>query len=84
MKSTDDNNVLLEWKAIYNKYDISDYNVYVSENDKPFILWLPNTTKNSASFKGEIGKTYRFIVTTRDKNGNVEKYDENKCVVVYK
>ena len=84
VKSTDDNNVLLEWKAIYNKYDISDYNVYVSENDKPFILWLPNTTKNSASFKGEIGKTYRFIVTTRDKNGNVEKYDENKCVVVYK
>lgn len=70
--------VLLEWKA--NEDDIESYNVYVSENEKPFILWLPNTTATNAKFQVISGITYRFLVTALDKAGNMEIYDETNCV----
>ena len=77
-----ENTLKLGWKAMYNKYDIEDYNVYVSENNKPFVLWMPNTTATSATFKTKEGVSYRFMVTARDKAGNMEKYDETKCITI--
>lgn len=70
--------VLLKWYA--NEDDIEFYNIYVSENNKPFVLWLPNTSATSATFKTKEEVTYRFMVTARDKAGNMEKYDETKCI----
>ena len=72
--------VVLTWKA--NESNIVDYNVYYSEGDQPFVLWLPNTTKTTATFKGQAGKTYRFTVTARDKAGNSETMDEGKYATV--
>lgn len=58
------------------------YNIYYSENDQPFVLWLPNTNKETATFKGNAETTFRFTVTARDKAGNRETFDENKTVEV--
>jgi hypothetical protein len=72
--------VTLTWTASESK--IEDFNVYYSESGQPFVLWLPNTTKQTATFKGQAGKTYRFTVTARDKAGNREALDESKYAKV--
>lgn len=72
--------VTLTWSA--NEDEIEFYNIYYSENDQPFVLWMPNTTKETATFKGQPGSTYRFTVTARDKTGNRELLDESKNVTV--
>lgn len=72
--------VTLKWYVSNDQ--VEDYNIYYSENDQPFVLWLPNTNKETATFKGNAGTTYRFTVTARDKAGNRETFDENKTVEV--
>lgn len=72
--------VVLTWKT--NESAIEDYNIYYSEDEQPFVLWLPNTTRQTATFKGQAGRSYRFTVTARDKAGNRETLDESKCVKV--
>ena len=72
--------VTLKWYVSNDQ--VEDYNIYYSENDQPFVLWLPNTNKATATFKGNAGTTYRFTVTARDKAGNRETFDENKTVEV--
>ena len=72
--------VTLKWHVTNDQ--VEDYNIYYSENDQPFVLWLPNTNKETATFKGNAGTTYRFTVTARDKAGNRETFDENKTVEV--
>ena len=72
--------VTLNWYVVNDQQ--GDFNVYYSENDQPFVLWLPNTTSTTATFKGQAGSTYRFTVTARDKTGNREAMDESKCVKV--
>lgn len=72
--------VTLTWHVTNDQ--VEDYNIYYSENDQPFVLWLPNTNKETATFKGNAGTTYRFTVTARDKAGNRETFDENKTVEV--
>jgi hypothetical protein len=74
------NMVELTWKA--DKKNIKDYNVYYSENGEPFILWLPNTTRQQATFSGQQGTTYRFVVTARDDKGNYEAIEEPKAQTV--
>ena len=75
--------VTLKWHVENDQ--VEDYNIYYSENDQPFVLWMPNTTKESATFKGQSGSTYRFTITARDKSGNRERLDESKNVkVVFK
>lgn len=72
--------VTLKWHVVNDQ--VGDYNIYYAENDLPFVLWLPNTTKETATFKGQPGTTYRFTVTARDKAGNREMLDEGKIVKV--
>lgn len=73
--------VNLTWKESTNDL-MGDYNVYVSKDNGPFILWLPDTKQTKATFKGESGSIYLFTVTGRDAFGNREPYDETKCVSV--
>lgn len=61
---------------------MGDYNVYVSKDGAPFLLWLPDTKATTATFRGERGSAYIFTVTGRDASGNREAYDETKCVSV--
>lgn len=72
--------VRLTWSA--NEDEIEFYNIYVSENDSPFFLWIPNTEKTEATFRGRAGVEYRFTITACDKAGNKEALDENKMVKV--
>ncbi len=74
------NQISLTWRVDDYVKDVKDYNIYVSTDDEPFILWLPNTTQTSATFQGKSGMTYQFVVTARSNAGYVEKYDENTCV----
>lgn len=73
--------VNLTWTESTNDL-MGDYNVYVSKDNGPFMLWLPDTKQTTATFKGEIGSVYLFTVTGRDAFGNREEYDETKCVSV--
>jgi hypothetical protein len=70
----------LKWCA--NEEEIEFYNIYVSENNKPFLLWLPNKTETTAVFKMKKGVSYRFLVTACDKAGNMECYDESRCITI--
>lgn len=72
--------VTLKWRVTNDQ--VEDYNIYYSENDQPFVLWLPNTTKETANFRGHAGASYRFTVTARDKAGNKERFEESKHVKV--
>ena len=72
--------VSLSWLA--NKDNVRDYNVYYSENNQPYILWLPNTTHTDAVFRGQKGTAYRFLVTARDDKGHYEAMEESKAVRV--
>ena len=72
--------VSLSWTA--NKDNVRDYNVYYSENNQPYVLWLPNITCTDAVFRGQRGTTYRFLVTARDDKGNYEAMEESKAVRV--
>lgn len=71
--------VTLTWST---NEDVDFYNIYYSENNQPFVLWMSNTTKTTATFKGQAGSTYRFTVTALDNAGNMERLNENKCVAV--
>lgn len=73
--------VKLTWEES-TKDKMGDYNVYVSKDNGPFLLWLPDTKQTSATFRGVRGSSYLFTVTGRDAFGNREEYDETKCVSV--
>lgn len=75
----DDEQLLLNWYTLYNPSPISYYNVYVAEDNDPFILWIPNTLKTSSVFMPQKDKHYRFLVTACDKSNNMEKYDERQA-----
>ena len=74
------NGITLTWTP--DEDYVKDYNVYYSENGEPYVLWKPNTTQQAATFRGQPGYSYRFIVTARDVNGNYEAIEESKAVSV--
>jgi hypothetical protein len=49
----------------------ASYDVYVSDNDGPFTLWL-TTQEVSATYHGEVDHTYRFYSVATDGVGLVE------------
>ena len=79
-KTVSDGSVVLTWHITAGQ--VYDYNVYYSEEDQPFILWLPNTTATTATFKGRAGTTYRFAVTARDRYGNRESINDGDNIKV--
>ena len=80
LAQVDENEVALKWYVVNDQEN--DYNVYYSENDSPFVLWLANTTQNNAIFKKKEGVDYKFTVTARDITGNVERFDTTKYIVI--
>ncbi|KPJ58544.1 MAG: hypothetical protein AMJ46_14050, partial [Latescibacteria bacterium DG_63] len=51
---------------------IAYYEIYVSDNAGPFVLWLEATTDTSATFTGEDGHTYAFYSIAIDNVGHLE------------
>jgi hypothetical protein len=49
---------------------VASYDIYVSDNNGPWSLWLAATTSNNASFRGLPQHTYRFYSLARDNAGN--------------
>ena len=72
--------IALSWTS--NEDTVRDWNVCYSENGEPYLLWKANTTEQQATFRGQQGATYKFIVTARDKSGNYEAMEESKAVSV--
>jgi predicted extracellular nuclease len=63
---------LVEWAGTDNGAGILDYSVFVSVDGGSFTAFLTNTADTSATFSGELGKTYAFYSITRDLVGNIE------------
>jgi len=51
---------------------VSSYDVYVSRQWRAWVVWLSNTTTNSATFSGQPGHYYYFYSRAQDNAGNVE------------
>ena len=51
---------------------IAYYDIYVAENDRPFIPWLTNSTLVSSTYIGKFGSRYAFYSVATDANGNRE------------
>jgi uncharacterized repeat protein (TIGR01451 family) len=49
---------------------LASFNVYVSDNNGPFTLWQPTTTRTSATYTGQDGHTYAFYSVATDNVGN--------------
>jgi hypothetical protein len=69
-----DTNFILAWFGTddLGGSGVSSYDVYVSDNGGPWVVWLSNTTTNSATFSGQAGHYYYFYSRARDNAGNVE------------
>ncbi len=50
---------------------IRDYNIYVSDNNNPYSLWI-TTSEISAKFTGQYGHKYSFYSKAKDNVGNIE------------
>ncbi|MCP5525484.1 MAG: putative Ig domain-containing protein [Verrucomicrobiales bacterium] len=51
---------------------IAGYDVFVSEDDEPFRLWLRQTRLTTAVYPGNAGRTYAFFSVAVDNAGNRE------------
>lgn len=72
--------VVLRWTS--NKQNVQSYNVYYSENGEPYLLWQSGITNREATFTGQHGTNYRFVVTACDDKGNYEAIEERKAAKV--
>ncbi|WP_041764141.1 putative Ig domain-containing protein [[Leptolyngbya] sp. PCC 7376] len=52
---------------------IATYDIYVSEDNSGFELWLDDTTNTSSSYTGDFDKTYSFFSVATDNVGNTEE-----------
>jgi CARDB len=55
---------------------IGNYDIYVSENGAPYVLWMGDTTLVSATYLGHPGSRYAFYSVATDGNGNRESIPE--------
>lgn len=62
----------VRWSGMDDGAGVRDYSIFVSESGGPFELWLSETADTSASFTGQVGKSYAFYSIARDFVGNTE------------
>lgn len=51
---------------------IASFDIFVSEDNGPFVLWLGQTALQGAIFSGAVGKSYSFYSRATDNSGNRE------------
>jgi hypothetical protein len=51
---------------------VADFDVWVSVDGSPFVIWLDHTTDSTPVYHGIDGHTYAFYSIARDNVGNVE------------
>lgn len=52
---------------------VATYDIFASDNDGPYVLWLNDTTLTSASYSGINQHSYRFYAVATDNLGFVEQ-----------
>ncbi|MGC9318673.1 MAG: DUF7619 domain-containing protein [Armatimonadota bacterium] len=52
---------------------LAEYDIFVSDNGRPYDVWVANTSAASETFTASAGHTYRFYSIARDNAGNVEE-----------
>ncbi|MFO0818420.1 MAG: LamG-like jellyroll fold domain-containing protein [Pirellulales bacterium] len=55
-----------------NGSGVASYDVYVSDNGQPFVLWQSRTAQTTASYSGQINHEYRFFSVAYDRVGHAE------------
>ena len=55
-----------------NGSGIAAYDIYVSDNEQPYEIWLSQTTATSGIYVGAPGHHYSFYSIAKDKVGNLE------------
>jgi hypothetical protein len=58
------------WSGSDTGSGIATYDVWVSENGGPFARWLVNTDLTTATYAGNVGRSYGFYSVARDGAGN--------------
>ena len=69
---TNDSIFRVEWSGIDAGSNIAAYDVYVSVNNAPFVLWQSQTTRLFANYTGNFDSNYRFYSIATDSLGNRE------------
>lgn len=69
-------NVGVEWSGDDIGSGIAHYDIYVSDDQGDYTLWLNNTTETSAIFHGENGHIYSFYSVATDNVGHREDTPE--------
>lgn len=62
----------VSWRPIEGTTDILTYDIEVSDNSDPWIVWQYGVTVTSANYTGAEGHTYKFRSIATDNSGNVE------------
>lgn len=62
----------VNWSGADVGAGIKAFDVYVSENDAPYYIWLANTDTTNALFEGQLGDKYEFISIATDYANNRE------------
>lgn len=69
---TEDTLVNVSWGGTDTSSGIEHYSIYVSENGKPYELWLHETPNTSGLFIGKLDSVYTFYSIATDTAGNIE------------
>ena len=72
----DSTSLQISWNGEDVGSGVSGYDVFYSEANEPFTLWLDNTPANSAIFPARLGKEYCFIIRSGDFVGNIGKLSD--------
>jgi hypothetical protein len=70
--STNSSEFDVKWSGSDQGSGLQSYNIFVSENNEPYMLWMGGTTQTSAKFKSSSDKVYKFISIAADNVGNRE------------
>lgn len=66
-----------------NGSGVRDFDLYVSEDNGAYGLWLAGITNSTAAFTGVPGHQYRFYSVARDNAGNLEAAPSSPDAVTY-
>ena len=62
----------ISWSGSDAIGEIDFYSIFVSVDGGPFTPFLERTRETSATFRGEVGRTYGFLAIATDTAGNIE------------
>ncbi len=67
-----DSTFTVSWSGSDQGCGIAYYNIFVSKNDSPYVLWKANTSNTSAVFYGKKAGNYKFFSIASDSIGLTE------------